>query len=394
MMHNRSIQRDLFGYAVARRAGVLRAVRGTRAFTLLELLVVITIIIVGTAVVVPAIGRVIESNNYASAVNLVTSSLGSARAEAIRTGRSTAVVFLFDIETETMTLQVCEQEGRESASLAPYSSGVNTSASYCRAYRPSIGSVPVELPRGTGVFGLSFLVAPGENGAPGAWIEQQTPTAHWYAGERIAEGSTNPNDPEIVPWIFPRNDVRLFSNGTLQDIWHDEPEAIAPDVAVRHANTFMIQFDETGAVISSTSAGGVWTSNAYLELPDAPVRQDDPDAGPVDDPTVFDPEYAFTASGDPIDYTPNPEVVLRSAQQLAVVDLNRLGREVGVRAPWLVRDEANTGEARAPVAEGIESAGYVSEQRVRDISKWIDLNGEILSFNRFTGQVLRRSQQQ
>ncbi|MCA9292458.1 MAG: hypothetical protein KDA20_01445 [Phycisphaerales bacterium] len=388
IMRNRSIPSDAESTARVRNS-VLRVARTSRAFTLLELLVVVTIIIVGTAVVVPAIGRVIESNNYAAAVNLVTGALGSARAEAIRTGRSTAVVFLFDIESETMTLQVCEQDGRESASLAPLSSGTNGSASYCRAYRPVVGTVPVELPRGTGVFGLSFLIAPGETTTPGNKIDDQYPTWHWYSGERLEEGSASPSNPEVIPWIFPRNDVRLFSNGTSEDIWNDEAIS-SPILAVRHCNTFMIQFDESGAVISSTSAGGVWTSNAYLELSDAPLRRDDPDAGPQDDPTVFDPEYAFTQGGGARDFTPNPEVVLRSAQQLAIVDLNRLGREEGIRSPWLVR----AANARAPVADERIEPIYLNDDRVRAISQWIDLNGEILSFNRFTGQVLRRSQQQ
>ncbi len=364
------------------RRGAVRSVRRTLAFTILELLVVISIIALGTSLVVPAIGRIVESNNYASSINIVTGALGSARAEAIRTGRGTAVVFLFDIETQVMTLQVCEQQGRQSGSLTSRSLPANTprDSVFCRALRPVIGTVPIELPRGICVLGLSFSLAPEDER-----IEDEIPTAHWYAGEVIDEGNVDETDP----WIFPRNDLRLFVDGTLDEIWQAVPANVSE--AVRHANTFMIQFDESGAISTNTSAGGVWTENAFLELIDAPILKNKPSEGAKDLPFTFDPEFALE-EGSPEDYTRNPEVVLRSAHQLAIVDLNRLGREVGIREPWLVRHADDT---QAPMSSKVNALFTNGDpvQRVRDISEWVDLNSETLSFNRFTGQVLRRAQQ-
>ena len=49
------------------------------AFTLVELLVVVTIIAIGALLLVPAFGRISASINYTGAVNSVTATLGAAR---------------------------------------------------------------------------------------------------------------------------------------------------------------------------------------------------------------------------------------------------------------------------------------------------------------------------
>ena len=40
-----------------------------------------------------------------------------------------------------------------------------------------------------------------------------------------------------------------------------------------------------------------------------------------------------------------------------------------------------------------EAPDITPELRVLEVSDWIDVNAEILSFNRFTGQVLKRARQ-
>ncbi len=65
-----------------------------RAFTLIELLVVIAIISIVAVLSVIAVGRLGREARLASATNTVLASLDEARAAAIRTNRSTAVIFL------------------------------------------------------------------------------------------------------------------------------------------------------------------------------------------------------------------------------------------------------------------------------------------------------------
>jgi prepilin-type N-terminal cleavage/methylation domain-containing protein len=350
-----------------------------RAFTLLELLVAVAIIVVATLVAAPAVSNIIASNNYAASVNLVTTTLGNARAEAIRTGRPTAVAFLFDVETQRMSLQVLELASDQAASLSGEAvGGAWDEFSYARAFVPALGSAPVLLPRGVAVFGLSYAVSP-ESG-DGSTLDGSSDTPHWYAGEIVDEGDAN----ESIPWLFPRNDVRLFADGSFESLWSGD----AADAAVRSANTFMIQFSATGSVESVTSAGGVTTPNAYLELRDAPLLTNGTDPDPVDDAFAFDPEVGLDARIEP-----NPEVLLRSASRLAIVDLNRLTRELGpvlTEANIDVRDggvwDLRSSGSLAPESSRTE----LSDDAVRDVSRWIDLNAEQVGFNRYTGTVLRR----
>jgi len=65
-----------------------------RAFTLIELLVVIAIISIVAVLSAVAISRLGQEARLASAINTVLASLDEARAAAIRTNRSTAVIFL------------------------------------------------------------------------------------------------------------------------------------------------------------------------------------------------------------------------------------------------------------------------------------------------------------
>lgn len=65
-----------------------------RAFTLIELLVVIAIIAIVSVLSVIAVGKLSQDARVAGATNQVLAALDEARATAIRTNRSTAVVFL------------------------------------------------------------------------------------------------------------------------------------------------------------------------------------------------------------------------------------------------------------------------------------------------------------
>jgi len=64
-----------------------------RGFTLLELLVVITIAALVVGVSAPAMQRLYQSSQYRGAVNDIMTSLTSARYSAIRSGQATDVLF-------------------------------------------------------------------------------------------------------------------------------------------------------------------------------------------------------------------------------------------------------------------------------------------------------------
>lgn len=387
-----------------------------RAFTLLELLVVGGIIILLIALTLPAVGRLVESSNYASAINAVVATLGQARAQAIRTGRPAGVVFLFDAELDQYSLLVVEYEERAlSASLsdlAPTCGNVNTAAV---AFRAVPGQVPVELPPRTGVFGLSFMHIQDQVRGRPLWDCQidARPTFAWYAGEIINGGNSDPDD-NITPWVFPRNDPRLFVVRETDkefgvDPWDhltgkDTSPALSDAAsiqAIRSAESFMIQFSPEGVVTEATSLGGQDIADAYLEWPDTPRDLDGLLTKPYDAINSFDPENFGRNRTNPnseintdLDESrrePNREVRLRSASVLAVVDLGRMQDGVGYRRPWLFRP----GESKTVQPDWIWGNETLSSQdkddRVRAVSRWIDLNAEIIGFNRYTGNAIRRS---
>jgi len=386
-----------------------------RAFTLVELLVVIVIIAAASVLILPGVASVVRSNNYAASVNLVSTSLSNARARALSTDNTAGLLFLFDAEREVYTLQVIELSSRN-ASLTnrPRSSQVRQRDTYTRAFIPAIGVPAVELPQGIAVYGLSYSIAPNDpdplTGVPILGDEIDDGTAAWYAGERVSDVSISGlPDAEEVPWIFPRNDPLL----TLEDRTNYLTDPDTPDRdelwdlddsnadairAVRHSMSFAIFFDRSGKVVSTDGERDVPTPNAFLELPTDPIdrTENDPELREeLDQPLVFDPERGLGQ-----DITPNPEVMIRSAQQLAVVDLRALRQGVGpvirTNDPWLYRSETDNDDFVDIEVPGERSNGGLmieDDEAVRAISAWIDNNAEIISFNQYTGSVIKRSSQ-
>lgn len=341
-----------------------------RAFTLFELMVVISIIIILAAIIVPAFGRIIESANYSGSVNTVTGALGQARALAIQNGRHTGVVFFFDLEREICSVQVVELHGQQSGTIGNVTPAM--------VFRPATGAVPVELPKGVAVYGMSFAVAP-----PFQRWDNSSADYQWYAGEMVdPDGSLQDDvptvsDDEIVPWLFPRNDPYVFMD---PDVASEDDFVNAGNAsnALRHCVTFMVQFDPSGSIVTCTESGGECLVNAYLEYPEDPFDPNSADDDPIDDQFLFDPERGLDVERA----FPN-EVVLRSASMIAVVQTSNLAEGVGVRRPWTIWSE--------------DAVPFANNQRVvRDndrleaIWDWIDVNAEILSFDRYTGGVIRR----
>lgn len=386
----------------SRSRALRRTTRLGLAFTLVELLVAITIIVLVSAALLPAFARIIESNNYSSAVNTVSAALGNARSTAIQTGRRAGVVFLWDAQREVTTLLLVSAGASELGVLsnqAPDCDG--RSRSYCEIVKPTIASAPIELPRGIGVFGLSLAVDTTDQ-----WdcrVQSSPEMYQWYAGEVVNVDNNDPDD-DVRLWLFPRNDPRLFTpaanaTDTLgRDPWQRLRAGTSNDedvAALRSVCTFFVQFSPDGAIVSSARSGGDNIFDSYVEFPDEPI---DPQSTatpirPYDDPARFDPENVRGVPGDPARRQRNPEVVLRGAEQLAVVDLDRMNKAVGLRRAWLVRAETSRPDNFPAWLDGSEGEriDYVDDDQARKVSRWIDNNAEIISFNRYSGNAVRRS---
>lgn len=398
-----------------------------RGFTLVELLVVISLIVIVLGVVVPSVSRIMQSANYASAVNAVTATLGRARAAAMESGNPTAVAFLFDIERRVYTMQVLElAPSGDSATIEtspPQGSsgaepncamGLDTAnnggpSNAIAAYQPLRFSAPIELPPGTAVFGLSHQIPEididgrtpprldqDENGevdfiarasSGGGNLDLQ----RWYAGEILNDGDGDASD-NIIPWIFPRNDPRLYINEGVdpwrvmsgEDTSGDLFEALA---AVRNAMTFAIAFRPDGSVSANFGTGlGSAPDDAYIEWPNEPLDESGGVTRPYDHADRFDPGCLHPTD---IGLTrPNPEVRLRTASLLAVVDLRALQAGAGVNSPWLARPASSL--PPRPSNTNDPKVRFINDDIIREMSDWIDRNAQVIGFNRYTGATVKR----
>jgi prepilin-type N-terminal cleavage/methylation domain-containing protein len=400
----------------------LRSVR--RAFTLFELLAVISIILVLVAVTTPAVSSLVASANFSAAVNSLTGTLGNARAVAISRGERTGVVFTFDIETQEYTLQVVELAPSGSRGQLTESTTTTSASIDASVFIPARNTTPVVLPTGTAVYGLSFAhmrdrirrTPPFDPLNPAT----TSPTQLWYAGE-VFESPDNAAW-EINPWIFPRNDPRLYlderddikDNRTisLEDVWNVVAGgSFAPSyvnftrtdavLAVRHAQSFIVMFGPDGVVVPAVDDAGQDVFNAFVELPDSPVdfAPNDPlNNVPYDSPTLFDPEVQ--PPGTVNQPSTNPEIWVRSVEQLAVVELRPLSASTGVDRPWMLHP--STSQAPWPRFRGrqelvnnpITATDSDLDDWVRDVGLWIDSNAEIIGFDRYTGVAQRRRSEQ
>lgn len=378
------------------------------AFTLVELMVVISIIVTLVAVTLPSFTTLIESSNYSSAISQTSAALGNARAIAMRDGSKTAVAFLFDVTTQQYTLMILEEaQFGSSASLSSLPTAPDHYL-YTTGFRPAQNSATIELPKGTGVYGLSFSHVPNPTIDPTILNDPAIDdvTWHWYAGEVYENANTIVENP----WIFPRNDALLFwENGAaiaggadLPGPWEELLSGGATNEvvdAVRHANSFMVQYNPDGSVVAAFTRGSFQQpSNGYIEFPLAPIDIDSivSDAEPYDNPSLFDPEadpvFFGVAEGER-----NPEVLLRTVTQLAIVDLNRLQRGTGVRAPWFLHPGTSLApwpdydpDGRPGSGDEVPFSDPALDALVGEVSAWIDDNAEIIGFDRYTGAAIRR----
>ncbi len=369
------------------------------AFTLVEVLVVISVIAISLVAIVPAFGRIIESANYSAAVNRVTAALSLARSEAMN-GRQTAVAFLFDPQTERTTLLIVERE-RSAGALTRAAESVCNQTAFI--FRPVPGQAAITLPKGFGVYGLALSAS---------FVPQcENDEIGWYRNEAFRQ---DPGFLDVTDrfWIFPRNDARMFIDDDKWSEIEDDPDLADWREAARYAETFFVRFDEKGAILPSVELGtGANLLDAYLEF-EAPTDLFDITPNIVESPTLFDPEnFEFQENqSSGVKYAVNREAQIRSVDMIAVVDLARLGDDTGIGAPWLVVPERSTDQAlgndsvpdllaatdpkRAYIdqdfVDNTENPSSAPTSMIHRISRWIDSNAEIITFNRSTGEAMRR----
>jgi len=322
--------------------------RNDRAFSLVELLVVMGVMIALVATTLPAFRALQESNRSSNGVNGVSAALSTARALAVREGRDSALMFMFDVTRQVTTMQ-----------LLVLDSTVDDMTGKASVFVPAEGQSLIELPQGAGVFGYGYGATRMGDGNP-------TPET-WY--EDLGEWYETEEDPDLDPWLFPRTDPRIDLDGN----------ADIQDADLELLDTFIIRFSPEGTVVTNAEELGSGTlsgANGGNGFIDIRIPGDSDFGGHY---RKWSPDITDVNGKD----EPLAECHLRCVPFLAVVDLYKLSAETGIRKPWLALGEYfSLGEER------YDSDGDGERDHI-EIDFWIDTKGSILSFNRYTGAVMK-----
>jgi len=181
--------------------------RRTNAFTIIELMVVVVIISLLTAVALPAFNNMLRSNNASLAGNKLATAVEAARDAAARGGEGEDAAAVFFYDAGRIRIVPCVRVG----TMSDRFSGEDRSSPLVSrdVFVPTPLVEPVELPAGWMVRGR----------APGGWT-----SGAWYEQNYFLNGTTSQNEAN---WVFP--ETGFYDSGR-----NDEGE---------RRQTFMVRFE-------------------------------------------------------------------------------------------------------------------------------------------------------
>lgn len=337
-----------------------------RGFSLVELLIVIGVILALVVTTLPAFRSIRESNRESGSLNALGAAFNTARALAIRDGRDTAVLVRFDTKRQVTSLQLVQVDITLSEADPGGGGERMTGAS---VFVPVEGQAPIELPRGAGVYGYGYGASrDSRSGGPANPNER----ASWFADLGLLYRSSSGQRAKLDPWLFPRTDPMVFvTNG-----------GSITQSSVERLDSYIVRFAPDGTVVTNAEQLRVPRYNSaeggdgFVDVRDSRDRDF---TGHV---RRWTPEIAeSTGGGDEIVLD---EVQVRSVPFLVVVDLYQLREELGIEEPWftLGAGYAGIGPERTDANDNDIFDQY-------EIDEWINRNSTIVTFNRFTGTMMR-----
>ncbi len=198
--------------------------RAWRAFTLMEMMVVILILGVLLSVAVPSFSAMLRSSEETMAETLLRNALRSGRDAALRGGgrQDGAVVFVYDSQSQRFSMITCTKVGEflDAPVQVPGVPFANTPV-LREVFVPLETAEPVQLPRNWMVRGY----------APINSIDLQ-----WYAPE-MGQQARYGLDRRRSDWVFPETD--LFNKNVVND--------------GKNRQTFMVRFESGTGLVSQAS---------------------------------------------------------------------------------------------------------------------------------------------
>lgn len=348
---------------------VLRA-RGARrrgvAFTLLELLVVMGILLVLATLTAISVGKVTRDAKLANATNTLIASLGNARAIAIRDNTYVLVSFriapdrrsrIMPREPQVVQVITSKWTGEVVTPSTPLPAGVempSTADVYGERFLPVPGVPQRELPSGV------YVAGPGFFRGSGGTFNGSTSTATYGASDRFWF-----TQPTFVGTAnFSAATPTYTFNSALSEVGNNIGILFAPDGRmVSRLGEQVVEIDTV-----SGSDGNAW-AKPFVDL--------DGNGFPSRGTSVFAPfsalqNVSFFYYDEPID-----ETFVDLVPYLAVFNMAE------------ARDRFDTAAWRGPNIGGLGNTvnGQVATvpPRVRDLSLFIDEQSDRITFNRYTG---------
>lgn len=379
-----------------------------RAFTVVELLVVIVIAVLLLTIAVPAFRNTIYSSNRSLAVNALQASSLMGRDVAINTGKDGAVVFVYDPEVQRINIIPAIKVGtiRERTTAPSVGGGGGSPAASGFGDQPYFDrDVFVPAPIGEVLSLPEYWMVRGY-AAPGLLLDYDSggnPAAAWYNSEMYGAMQVSSDIKDEAHWVFPETgffprDAQVNGgslNGQLTAIDDNAPTA---------RQSFMIRFDaRTGAVSRDTRSAlfidprnsserpyadrptpnqrtlrvdladdlEVWASR----LLDSADLTSDGIAYGRDDGTLRE-QLIGSASNDTILVKPVTRVALYDEQKLALA-LNARGLNKDTNSLYMPHDQGQR-DVDIKLDETLYTTSVNQDELAERINQWIngDTNGD------------------
>lgn len=341
-----SIRRGTLGVGAAACGLARRA-----AFTLIEVLLVISIMVLILAISIPAFSGLLYSSDQSLAENALRGGLQAARDAAVRSafGQDTAAVFFYD--NGRSSIVVCKLVGKLDDVTPPPAQAVTR-----EVFAPVQGFDPTQLPFGWTVRGLAL---------PGRI------NAEWYNDSYGALGAGVTNDAN---WVLPETS---FYDKTSSD---DNPDSKG---GVRHS--FMVRFqggtgevvmrDEAPVIVFSAAPSSVFRQSGLFKDWDA-LREGDPVR--FAKRVLLAPVASAASEGEGGGITNQDRrkvigdistdtLLARPIEHLVVCQEKRALAAVGIR-PDRVTNTVYS--APSVTVKKAEFTSEVTTQKIQDLNKW------------------------
>lgn len=326
-----------------------------RAFTLMELLVVILILSVLLAIAVPSFSAMLKSSEETMAETLLRNALRSGRDAALNAGgrQDAAVVFTYDAQSQRYSMITCTKVGELLDTPAQVPGVPFQNVRVLReVFVPLETAAPVQLPKFWMVRGF----------APINSIDLK-----WYRHE-MGQQQRYGADPRAADWVFPETD--FFNKAVVND--------------GKNRQTFMVRFEAGTGLVSQANGlaalvflpgidakariGGVWgkyqsflkNNRRYVQ---SALVDTFNDINPAPTPENGRTLLLGDDSGDTI--------LVKPVKTIALADERKLASALGVRV------DPGTGCLYTLTGVNPAAPRFVNTVTSARIKQWIEGNGDL-----------------